>query len=96
MLWSCGDLNVHLKGRSGHELMQARARKRGLADPEMLLVNELNEAIGEIAVFERQQLELHQVVPRQHLQVQGDQADDDDDEDEDVLPGQQLGRLTLR
>lgn len=86
MLWSCGDLNVHLKGRSGYQLVQARARKRGLADPEMLLANELNEMIGEIAMFERQQLELHSVVPRQRPQIQGEQADEDENEEEDVVP----------
>ena len=101
MLWSCGDLNVHLKGRAGHELMQLRASKRGLINPETLLLTELNEAMREIAIFERQQFELH-VGPAHQLLPAGQQAsadvdDDDDDaaEAENLVPTP-LGRLKLQ
>lgn len=87
MQWSCGDLNVHLKGRADIEKMEDRAVKRGLIDPGALLINELDELDEEknlIAMFGVKQRELH-LGPRERLAVEhGD----------DAMP-RQLGCLNL-
>ncbi|GAB7327837.1 hypothetical protein MBLNU13_g11630t1 [Cladosporium sp. NU13] len=57
--WSCGDLNVHLKGPAEVEKMEDRAVKRGLTNPSTLLINELNELETEVASFEAEQRESH-------------------------------------
>jgi hypothetical protein len=95
MQWSCGDLNVHLKGQAGYDTMKDRARKRGLVEPGTLLINELNKEKREIALFVQQQRELH-CGPPQALQVQnqGHEAQMNEADGEVIVP-RQFGRLNL-
>jgi hypothetical protein len=84
MQWSCGDLNIHLKGQAGYDTMKDRAKKRGLIEPGTLLINELNEEKREIALFVQQQRELHCGPPQQVDEIDGE-----------VIVPRRLGRLNL-
>jgi hypothetical protein len=45
MRWSCGDVNVRLKGHNAYNLMQKRAGKVGLDHPSHMVISELESAI---------------------------------------------------
>lgn len=100
MQWSCGDLNVHLKGPAEVEKMEDRAVKRGLTNPGTLLINELNELETEIASFEAEQRELHMgqrgrlAIPRGRHRIQQIDEDGDEIEVRAAVP-RQFGRLNL-
>jgi len=95
--WSCGDLNVHLKGAAEVEKMEDRAVKRGLTNPATLLINELNELETEVTSFEAEQRELHMGQRGRLALPQGchqAQVDEGEDEIEVAMP-RRVGRLNL-
>jgi hypothetical protein len=97
--WSCGDLNVHLKGAAEVEKMEDRAVKRGLTNPATLLINELNELETEVSSFEAEQRELHMgqrgrlALPQGRHQAQLEEGEGED-EIEVAMP-RRVGRLNL-
>jgi hypothetical protein len=98
MQWSCGDLNVHLKGPTGYEVMSRRATMRGLDDAGRYMANMLNKEKRKATRFAMEQQHL-QMGPRGRLAIeQGPRGQREvqmlEDAAEDNMPGQ-LQRLDL-
>lgn len=98
MQWSCGDLNVHLKGPAGYQIMSRRATMRGLDDAGKYVANMLNKEKRKATRFALEQQHL-QMGPRDRAAIEQGQRDQRgrqtvEDAAEDTMPGQ-LQRLDL-
>ena len=62
--WSCGDVNVRLKGRNAYNLMHKRAAKVGLDCPSHMVISELESAIvtNQLSAKSNQSKELGEVI----------------------------------
>lgn len=74
MQWSCGDLNVHLKGPTGYQVMSGRATKRGLDDAGRYINNMLNKERRKATRFATEQQRL-QVRPQGNLTIEQGQRE---------------------
>lgn len=95
MQWSCGDLNVHLKGPTGYQIMSRRATMRGLDDAGRYMANMLNSERRKATRFAVEQQRL-QMRPQGQLAIEQGQREVQMIEEaaEDIVPGQ-LQRLDL-
>jgi len=95
MQWSCGDLNVHLKGPNGYQVMSSRATRRGLEDAGKYVANMLNREKRTATRFAMDQQRL-QMRPRDRLAIEQGQREAQmiEDDAEDVVPGR-MRRLDL-
>lgn len=96
--WSCGEVNVHLRGLAGSEEMAHRARRCNQKDPGTLLVQELDKdskrVRREILSFEAKQRESQLSLQDRLAIEQGQNQQVHEDDGEQAMP-RRLGRLNL-
>lgn len=96
--WSCGEVNVHLRGLAGSEEMAHRARRRNQKDPGTFLAQELDRDSKRvkrgILSFEAKQRE-SQLSPQDRLAIEeGQNQQIRQDHVEEAMP-RRLGRMDL-